>query len=152
MAKRKKAVKRHTSRRRIGGIGQDLQHVGFAVIGAVAGRTLANVLSKAGSDGSPLLDKKIGALIVTASGFALSKFVKNPIGQYAGLGMAAIGGVTLAQSAGVLNGIDGYLNSSNAVAGFLPAAPQVAGVSSMVSGFKAADPGIGCVGMMVDEC
>ena len=153
MAHKRRAVKHRkvSHRRRVGGVGSEVETAGFAIVGAIAGRTVYNILTKVNTTtGKAMLDSKIAAGLVAAAGIALGKFVKSPIGQGAGLGMTAAGGLNLAQSLGVLNGIDSVLNPNRTmVAGYLTNTPND-GKLDFISGMSQSNGMM--VGAMVDEC
>ena len=97
-----------------------------------------------------MLDGKIAAAIVAAGGIAVGKFIKSPMGRGAGIGMTAAGGLNLAQSLGVLNGIDDALNPNKTmVAGYLTNTKQD-GKLDFISGVNSSS--VSMVGRMVDEC
>lgn len=143
MAKRKKAVKRSTRRRRVGAIGGDGVKV---ILGAVVGSVAANLVA---SKLPATLDDKIKGAIIAVAGFFVAK-QSSPMIKGLGIGMAASGGVTLAKAvlpAGTLgaigydwdrlSGFNSYPNNPqlNAIAGFNvnPNNPQtnvIAGIDS----------------------
>lgn len=149
MAKKKTAAKRRSPRRRrVGAISSGIGTVGLAIAGAVLGRTVFNVLTKVNeTTGKSMLDRMPAAALVTLAGFSLTKFIKSPMGYGAGIGMAAAGGLNLAQGLGVLNGIDS-LTSGQMVAGYLTNGISQ-GSNNMVAGME---PGMGMVGAIIDEC
>lgn len=153
MAKKKHVAKRHYKhhrRGRVGAITSGLTEVLTGVAGAVAGRVVYNMATKVNATtGKAPLSTKAAAGIVLVAGVGIRKFVKNPMAQGLGLGMSAYGGLQLAQSMGVLNG----LPSSNMVAGYLSAGAS--GGKNLVAGAMQPDntmPGLGMVGALVDEC
>lgn len=102
MAKRRKktTTRRRRSSRGMGSIGSGLGAVLPMVVGAVAGRIIANKL--AGKASAAVLGAgQIGA------GLVLPMFAKNPFVKGIGTGMIINGAVSLAQSTGVISAISG---------------------------------------------
>jgi hypothetical protein len=105
MARRRKKsspVKRR--RRSVGAMGKTgnvVATVAGIAGGAIAAKLLANYAGKMSSTLSP----KVIAAAQVALGVFMPKIVKSKIGADLGYGMIAIGGVSLAQSFGVVSGI-----------------------------------------------
>jgi len=102
MAKRRKktTTRRRRSRRGMGAIGSGIGAVLPLVVGAVAGRIIANKL--AGKASNTILGAgQIGA------GLVLPMVVKNNFVKGIGTGMIINGAVSLAQSTGVISAISG---------------------------------------------
>lgn len=136
MAKSKKKPARRTARRRISGVAGSgmLSKVGGALVGAVAGRMLAQKLF-------PTLDEKIkGAAIAAAGVFLVPKFIKGPMGEGLAIGMAVAGGTTLLQSTGLIAGMNSpvmFLPVSNRVAGSgISQSVAGSGISQSVAGYS----------------
>lgn len=102
MARRKKSKKvQYRRRRKMSGTGTGkgmLMTVAGIAGGAVVARVLANTL------GSKVDSKYIAAGQVVA-GVLLPKYLKSDLGKNLGAGMIAVGGLSLAQSTGVISGI-----------------------------------------------
>ena len=110
MARRKRATKRRTSRRRMSGVGamgSQVTNAVYTIAGAVAAGAVAKFLPGTMND-------KLKAAVPVVVGIMLPKYLKGNIGA----GMVAAGGLKLVQSFGILNGIGAY-------AGYQ--VPQVAG-------------------------
>lgn len=149
MAKRKKAPKKTTRRRRVGAIGGDGLKL---ILGAIGGSIVAGVV---GSKLPATLDDKVKGLILAAGGYFVAK-QSSPIVKGMGIGIAATGGLTLAKAilpAGTIgalndaymNGFNEYANNPqmNAIAGFSvnPNNPQM-NVISGIDTAKMAGAGI----------
>jgi len=105
MARRRKSVRKPATRRRrrISGMtgSNVLMTVAGIAGGAVIARIAANMAQKTLS-----LDSKIVSAGQIALGIFLPKFIKSQLGKDLGSGMIAVGGMTLAQSLGVVSGMD----------------------------------------------
>jgi len=115
MARRKRATKRRTTRRRrmsgIGAMGSNVTTAIYTIAGAVAAGAVAKFLPST-------MNEKLKAAVPVVVGIMLPKYLKGNIGAGVGAGMVAAGGLKLVQSFGILNGIGAY-------AGYQ--VPQVAG-------------------------
>jgi len=114
MARRKRATKRRTSRRRMSGVGamgSQVTNAIYTIAGAVAAGAVAKFLPST-------MNEKLKAAVPVVVGIMLPKYLKGNIGAGVGAGMVAAGGLKLVQSFGILNGIGAY-------AGYQ--VPQVAG-------------------------
>ena len=103
MARRKKASRKTSRRRRMSGIGA-VGSMASSVLYAVAGGVMAGAVTKYLPAS---LNDKVKSAIPVAVGLFLPKFVKGNAGAGIGAGMVAVGGLKLVQSFGVLNGIAG---------------------------------------------
>jgi hypothetical protein len=103
MARRKKASRKTSRRRRMSGIGA-VGSMASSVLYAVAGGVMAGAVTKYLPAS---LNDKVKSAIPVAVGLFLPKFVKGSAGAGIGAGMVAVGGLKLVQSFGVLNGISG---------------------------------------------
>lgn len=104
MARRKKATKRRSSRRRMSGIGamnSQVTSAVYTIAGAVAAGAVAKFLPAT-------MNEKLKAAVPVVVGIMLPKYLKGNIGAGVGAGMVAAGGLKLVQSFGILNGISGY--------------------------------------------
>lgn len=95
---RKSAPKRRRRMSGMGNIGGNVTSILYVVAGAAAAQFVGKLLPAATND-------KIKAALPLAVGVFLPKFVKGPAGMGLASGMIAVGGLKLAQSFGVLNGI-----------------------------------------------
>ena len=115
MARRKRATKRRTTRRRMSGVGamgSQVTNAIYTIAGAVAAGAVAKFLPATMND-------KLKAAVPVVVGIMLPKYLKGNIGAGVGAGMVAAGGLKLVQSFGILNGIGAsYTNYQ---------VPQVAG-------------------------
>jgi len=103
MARRKKASRKTSRRRRMSGIGA-VGSMASSVLYAVAGGVMAGAVTKYLPS---TLNDKVKSAIPVAVGLFLPKFIKGNAGTGIGAGMVAVGGLKLIQSFGVLNGIGG---------------------------------------------
>jgi len=102
MARRKKSKKvQYRRRRRMSGTSTG-KNVLMTVAGIAGGAVVARVL--ANTIGSKIDSKYIAAGQVVA-GVLLPKYMKSDLGKNLGAGMIAVGGLSLAQSTGVISGI-----------------------------------------------
>jgi len=107
MARRRKkmAAPKRRRRRSVGAIGGNAGNIAATVAGiaggAIAARIIANYAGKMASGTNP----KIIAAGQVALGFLFPKLIKGAMGQNIGHGMIAIGGMSLAQSFGIISGI-----------------------------------------------
>ena len=104
MARRKRATKRRTSRRRMSGVGamgSQVTSAIYTIAGAVAAGAVAKFLPATMND-------KLKAAVPVVVGIMLPKYLKGNIGQGVGAGMVAAGGLKLVQSFGIRNGIGAY--------------------------------------------
>jgi hypothetical protein len=104
MARRKRATKRRTTRRRrmsgVGAMGSQITGALYTIAGAVAAGAVTKFL--------PItMNEKLKAAVPVVVGIMLPKYLKGNIGQGVGAGMVAAGGLKLVQSFGILNGIGG---------------------------------------------
>lgn len=98
MAKRKHTTKRRTHRRkRMSGIGDSLEMVLFAGIGAIGTRVLSQKIL-------PTLNPEVKAIGFVAVGILLPKMVKGTIGNGIGIGMASEAFVELGQAMNFISG------------------------------------------------
>lgn len=101
MARRRKRAAAPKRRRRMSGVGKSSALTAIAGIaaGAIAARLIGNYAGK----------MNVNAKIVSAGQVALGAFfpklVKGAMGQNLGAGMVAVGGLSLAQSFGIISGI-----------------------------------------------
>ena len=103
MARRKRATKRRTTRRRMSGVGamgSQVTSAIYTIAGAVAAGAVAKFLPSTMND-------KLKAAVPVVVGIMLPKYLKGNIGAGVGAGMVAAGGLKLVQSFGILNGIAG---------------------------------------------
>lgn len=103
-ARRTPVRKTTPRRRRISGVGKSnviMQIAGLAG-GAILARVANNLILKA----KPDLNSKIINVAQIGLGIYLPKMVKSALGKDLGAGMIAAGGLGLATSFGVINGID----------------------------------------------
>jgi len=101
MARRKRATKRRTTRRRMSGVGamgSQVTNAIYTIAGAVAAGAVAKFLPSTMND-------KLKAAVPVVVGIMLPKYLKGNIGAGIGAGMVAAGGLKLVQSFGILNGI-----------------------------------------------
>lgn len=103
MARRKKASRKTTRRRKMSGIGA-VGSMASSVLYAVAGGVMAGAVTKYLPAS---LNDKVKSAVPVAVGLFLPKFLKGNAGAGIGAGMVAVGGLKLIQSFGVLNGIAG---------------------------------------------
>lgn len=103
---RKAPVRRTATRRRsrISGVkgSNVIMQIGGLVGGALLARVANNLILKA----KPDLNTKIINIAQIGLGVYLPKMIKSELGKNLGAGMIATGGVGLATSFGVINGID----------------------------------------------
>jgi hypothetical protein len=100
MRRRKSSSKRRAPRRRrgmgaVGGAG--MTSALYTIAGAAAAAAVTKFV--------PIANEKVKAAVPLALGLFLPKFIKGNVGQGLGAGMVAVGGLKLAQSFGVLNGV-----------------------------------------------
>jgi len=115
MARRKRATKRRTSRRRMSGVGamgSQVTNAVYTIAGAVAAGAVAKFLPATMND-------KLKAAVPVVVGIMLPKYLKGNIGAGIGAGMVAAGGLKLVQSFGILAGVGGAYSGYQV--------PQVAG-------------------------
>ena len=102
MARRKRATKRHTTRRRrmsgVGAMGSQVTNAIYTIAGAVAAGAVNKFLPTTMND-------KLKAAVPVVVGIMLPKYLKGNVGAGIGAGMVAAGGLKLVQSFGILNGI-----------------------------------------------
>lgn len=113
MARRKKhhSKAKHTRRRRISGVSAKggIMSAAGIIAGAVVAQALGKlVIDKMTSTMSASTQTLIDGAAPIAIGLVLPRFMKSDMGKNIGAGMVAVGGLKLVQSAGVLNGIDGF--------------------------------------------
>ena len=139
MARRKKQVKRKSSRRRsrMGAAGSGLMSALYLVGGAAAAQLVGKAIDKAMSKStmSDMTKKAISGAAPVVAGYFLPKFIKGDVGMKLGAGMIAVGGLKLVQSAGVLDGIGAMNYYSNKpvanIAGY-----QGASAGTYIAGIK----------------
>lgn len=127
MAKGKKQKKTTRRRRRVSGIGQDLdlQALGLAVGGAV----LSNVLATNFAKSTNTTMQKAGPYAGLIAGVVLPLLVKNPMVKQISLGLVAGGGVSALKAAKVISGLDmSTINGSLNQYRSLPYRKAVAGI------------------------
>jgi len=143
MARRKRHAKKvhhrkHTRKRSMHGIGgmitDSLLTIGGGIIGKYASSFATDQLSK--STMSEKNKSYIAAAIPVAVGLILPKVVKSPMAQHIGTGMLVIGGVQLAQSAGVISGMYNYTPMATVALG--PSYQNTRGVVAGLTTRKAA--------------
>ena len=104
MARRKRATKKRTTRRRrmsgVGAMGSQITGALYTIAGAVAAGAVTKFLPAT-------MNEKLKAAVPVVVGIMLPKYLKGNIGQGIGAGMVAAGGLKLVQSFGILNGIAG---------------------------------------------
>ena len=104
MARRKRATKKRTTRRRrmsgVGAMGSQITGALYTIAGAVAAGAVTKFLPAT-------MNEKLKAAVPVVVGIMLPKYLKGNIGQGVGAGMVAAGGLKLVQSFGILNGIAG---------------------------------------------
>ena len=100
MAKKKVAKKKvtHSRRRKVGAINSDIMQPLAILGGVVAGRLLTKVMPAS-------ISAKTQPIIVAAAGIAGFMFLKNETAKNVAGGIFAVGGLSLIQSMGVLNGL-----------------------------------------------
>jgi len=105
---RKKQQKKKGGRRRVGAAGgaMGLKKMAPMAIAGIAGAVASQLLA---NNVMPTLDNKIKGGILVAAGIMIPRFMKSPIGVGAGIGIAAVGGVTLLKGLGVVAGPMNYL-------------------------------------------
>jgi hypothetical protein len=126
MAKKRK-TKTTRRRRRVSGIGQDLdlQALGLAVGGAV----LSNVLATNFAKSTNTTMQKAGPYAGLIAGVVLPLIVKNPMVKQLSLGLVAGGGVSALKAAKVISGLDmNTINGSLNKYRSLPYRKAVAGI------------------------
>jgi len=99
-------------RRRISGVNNNpVMQIAGLVGGAIAARIANNLILKA----KPDLNGKIINVVQIGLGIYLPKMIKSQLGKDLGAGMIAAGGLGLATSFGIINGIDviSGVNDSN---------------------------------------
>jgi hypothetical protein len=101
MARRKKSRKVQYRRRRMSGTSTG-KNVLMTVAGIAGGAVIARVL--ANTVGSKIDSKLVSAGQVVA-GILVPKYLKSDLGKNLGAGMIAVGGLSLAQSTGIISGI-----------------------------------------------
>ena len=137
MARRKKQVKRRSSRRRMGATKGGLMSALYLVGGAAIAQGVTKLVDKAmaSSSMSDMTKKAISGAAPIIAGYFTPKFIKGDVGAKLGAGMIAVGGLKLVQSAGVLSGIgamDFYSNKPvSAIAGY-----QGASAGTYIAGIK----------------
>lgn len=137
MARRKKQVKRRSSRRRMGATKGGLMSALYLVGGAAIAQGVTKLVDKAlaSSSMSDMTKKAISGAAPIIAGYFTPKFIKGDVGMKLGAGMVAVGGLKLVQSAGVLSGIgamDFYSNKPvSAIAGY-----QGASAGTYIAGIK----------------
>jgi hypothetical protein len=109
MARRRKrsAAPKRRRRRSVGAVASSknvLMTVAGIAGGAIAARLIGNYAGKMGGG----LNPKIVSAGQVALGIFFPKFVKGKLGQDLGAGMVAVGGLSLAQSFGIISGIGAY--------------------------------------------
>lgn len=103
MARRKKASKRHRSRRRLGGLGKIGTGALIKVAGAVAGKVLTNVLDKQLPESG--YKKWLVSATPIAGGFLTGMLSKQAWAKDLADGMYIIGGVQLIQQSGAIGAL-----------------------------------------------
>ena len=137
MARRKKQVKRRSTRRRMGATKGGLMSALYLVGGAAIAQGVTKLVDKAmaSSTMSDMTKKAISGAAPIIAGYFTPKFIKGDVGIKLGAGMIAVGGLKLVQSAGVLSGIgamDFYSNKPvSAIAGY-----QGASAGTYIAGIK----------------
>jgi hypothetical protein len=137
MARRKKQVKRRSTRRRMGATKGGLMSALYLVGGAAIAQGVTKLVDKAmaSSTMSDMTKKAISGAAPIIAGYFTPKFIKGDVGAKLGAGMIAVGGLKLVQSAGVLSGIgamDFYSNKPvSAIAGY-----QGASAGTYIAGIK----------------
>jgi hypothetical protein len=137
MARRKKQVKRRSTRRRMGATKGGLMSALYLVGGAAIAQGVTKLVDKAmaSSSMSDMTKKAISGAAPIIAGYFTPKFIKGDVGAKLGAGMIAVGGLKLVQSAGVLSGIgamDFYSNKPvSAIAGY-----QGASAGTYIAGIK----------------
>jgi hypothetical protein len=137
MARRKKQVKRRSTRRRMGATKGGLMSALYLVGGAAIAQGVTKLVDKAmaSSTMSDMTKKAISGAAPIIAGYFTPKFIKGDVGMKLGAGMIAVGGLKLVQSAGVLSGIgamDFYSNKPvSAIAGY-----QGASAGTYIAGIK----------------
>lgn len=137
MARRKKQVKRRSSRRRMGATKGGLMSALYLVGGAAIAQGVTKLVDRAmaSSSMSDMTKKAISGAAPIVAGYFTPKFIKGDVGAKLGAGMIAVGGLKLVQSAGVLSGI-GAMNfySNKPVANI--AGYQGASAGTYIAGIK----------------
>lgn len=139
MARRKKQVKRRSSRRRMGATKGGLMSALYLVGGAAIAQGVTKLVDRAmaSSSMSDMTKKAISGAAPIVAGYFTPKFIKGDVGAKLGAGMIAVGGLKLVQSAGVLSGIGAMNYYSNkpvsAIAGY-----QGASAGTYIAGIKSA--------------
>jgi hypothetical protein len=137
MARRKKQVKRRSTRRRMGATKGGLMSALYLVGGAAIAQGVTKLVDKAmaSSSMSDMTKKAISGAAPIIAGYFTPKFIKGDVGAKLGAGMIAVGGLKLVQSAGVLSGIGAMNYYSNkpvsAIAGY-----QGASTGTYIAGIK----------------
>ena len=137
MARRKKQVKRRSTRRRMGATKGGLMSALYLVGGAAIAQGVTKLVDKAmaSSTMSDMTKKAISGAAPIIAGYFTPRFIKGDVGAKLGAGMIAVGGLKLVQSAGVLSGIgamDFYSNKPvSAIAGY-----QGASAGTYIAGIK----------------
>jgi hypothetical protein len=137
MARRKKQVKRRSTRRRMGATKGGLMSALYLVGGAAIAQGVTKLVDKAmaSSTMSDMTKKAISGAAPIIAGYFTPKFIKGDVGMKLGAGMIAVGGLKLVQSTGVLSGIgamDFYSNKPvSAIAGY-----QGASAGTYIAGIK----------------
>jgi hypothetical protein len=108
MARRKKSRKvQYRRRRRMSGTTSTGKNVLMTVAGIAGGAIIARVLSNTitnSPSGSKIKAGYIAAGQLVA-GILVPKYLKSDLGKNLGAGMIAVGGLSLAQSTGIISGI-----------------------------------------------
>jgi hypothetical protein len=137
MARRKKQVKRRSTRRRMGATKSGLMSALYLVGGAAIAQGVTKLVDKAmaSSSMSDMTKKAISGAAPIIAGYFTPKFIKGDVGAKLGAGMIAVGGLKLVQSTGVLSGIGAMNYYSNkpvsAIAGY-----QGASAGTYIAGIK----------------
>lgn len=103
MARRRKAHRKHRSRRRVGAV--NMKAVGTRILGIAGGAFLCRTVNNMAVKQFPTLGQSMIGIGDAIIGFLVPKFVKNPIGEGIGDAFLTIGSLTVMQDYGVITGI-----------------------------------------------
>ena len=106
MATKRKVHHHKTRRRKMSGIGGNIETAVYVAVGAIAGEFLINTINTAVGKGSSTGGSDyIGDAAVLAVGVMVPAMMKGSMGSALGMGMVAAGALNIAQDAGLIAGV-----------------------------------------------
>lgn len=106
MATKRKVHHHKTRRRKMSGIGGNIETAVYVSVGAIAGEFLINTINTAVGKGSSTGGSDyIGDAAVVAIGVMVPAMMKGTMGSALGMGMVAAGALNIAQDAGLIAGV-----------------------------------------------